>query len=131
MRSSKKENERNVTPRSLLPKRKDSMTFIQTPVAEDRLSIYETTIQLDELGVILKLDLQKDTRKMYFVLTERDSLCRKELSIYLKQATQVLMYCQNDFRRFVGEMLCVKHRKVTLRDINRVVDKLAIENMEY
>ena len=57
MRSSKKESNGNVTPRSQLPKRKESMSFIQTPVPADRLSIYETTIQLDELGVILKLDL--------------------------------------------------------------------------
>jgi hypothetical protein len=41
------------------------------------------------------------------------------------------MYCQNDFRRFVGEILCVKHGRVTLRDVNRVVDKLVSENLEF
>ena len=39
------------------------------------------------------------------------------------------MYCQNDFRRFVGELLCVKHGKVTLRSINQVINKLTQENI--
>ena len=62
-----------------MPKRKDSKTFMtiepkHAPAPDDRLSIYETTIQLDEMGVIMKLDLQKDSRKMYFVLTDRETL---------------------------------------------------------
>ena len=66
---------------------------------------------------------------MYFVLMDDETRTRQELGMFIKQATQVLMYCQNDFRRFVAEMLCVKHGKVTLRNINHVVDKLAFENL--
>lgn len=66
---------------------------------------------------------------MYFVLIDDYSGARKEISLYLKQATQVLMYCQNDFRRFVSEMLCVRFGIVTIRNINQVVLKLTSENM--
>jgi len=41
------------------------------------------------------------------------------------------MYCQNDFRRYVSEMLCLKHGKVLIRDINTVVEKLAQQNLAY
>jgi hypothetical protein len=40
------------------------------------------------------------------------------------------MYCANDFRRFVGEMICIKHGQVTLRDINKVIENLANANLE-
>ena len=40
------------------------------------------------------------------------------------------MYCGNDFRRFVAEMVCIKHGQVTLRDINKVIESLANENLE-
>ena len=40
------------------------------------------------------------------------------------------MYCKNDFRRFVGEILCIKHNIITLRDINRVIENLANQNIQ-
>ena len=52
------------------------------------------------------------------------------MDLYIKQATQVLMYCHNDFRRFVAEIICVKHNRVTLRDINRVIENLTNQNLE-
>jgi len=39
------------------------------------------------------------------------------------------MYCKNDFRRFVGEILCVKHNRISLRDINRVIENLTNQNI--
>ena len=42
----------------------------------------------------------------------------------MKQATQLLMYCDNDFHAFIGEVLTIKHDQVTLRDVNKVKDKL-------
>ena len=40
------------------------------------------------------------------------------------------MYCGNDFRKFVSEMVCIKHGQVTLRDINKVIEKLGNDNLE-
>ena len=40
------------------------------------------------------------------------------------------MYCKNDFRRFVGEILCVKHNRISLRDINRVIENLTNQNLQ-
>ena len=61
---------------------------------------------------------------MYIVVTDPETHLKKEMDLYIKQATQVLMYCHNDFRRFIAEMVCVKHQRVTLRDINRVIENL-------
>ena len=99
------------------------------PDNRNRVSMYRSKIQLDDFNRLMTLDLQKDDKKMYFVLVDELTKVRKEIQLYLKQATQVLMYCHNDFRRFVGEMLCVKYGKVMFRDINKVVEKVAIENI--
>ena len=40
------------------------------------------------------------------------------------------MYCHNDFRRFVAEILCIKHGKVTFKDINRTIERLAGQNAQ-
>lgn len=68
---------------------------------------------------------------MFFVFLDQVTGVKTELWVYEKQATQVLMYCQNDFRRYVSEMLVLKHGRVLLRNINKVVDKLAKQNLEY
>lgn len=39
------------------------------------------------------------------------------------------MYCRNDFRKFIAEMITVKHDQVTLRDINKVIENLTNENL--
>ena len=96
-----------------------------------RVIMYETTIELDEIGSLLQLTLLKDKKKMYFMLYDKEVRQSQELSMTMKQATQVLMYCQNDFRRFVAQMLCVKTGRVTLRDINKVIDRLSQENLAY
>jgi hypothetical protein len=82
------------------------------------------------MGTRMNLDLQKDSKKMYIVVIDPDTHLKKEMALYIKQATQVLMYCHNDFRRFIGEMVCVKHQRVTLRDINRVIENLTNQNLE-
>jgi len=78
----------------------------------------------------MHLDVQKDAKKMYFVLFEGKARVQREIDLYLKQATQVLMYCHNDFRRFVAEILCIKHGKVTFKDINRTIERLAGQNAQ-
>lgn len=67
---------------------------------------------------------------MYIVISDPETHLKKEMELYIKQATQVLMYCHNDFRRFVAELLCVKHNRVTLRDINKVIEHLTNQNLE-
>lgn len=95
-----------------------------------RLSLYRAKIELDDFGTRMNLDLLKDSKKMYLIVTDPDTHIKKEMELYLKQATQVLMYCKNDFRRFVGEILCIKHNIITLRDINRVIENLANQNLQ-
>ena len=34
------------------------------------------------------------------------------------------MYCHNDFRQFVSEILTIKFNSVALRDINKVIENL-------
>lgn len=98
-------------------------------VPNGRISVYKSSIELDELKQVFFLDLQRDTNKFYFVLLDQKFGITQEISMFLKQAQNVLLYCQNDFRRFVAEMLCVKHEKVTLRQINNVIKKLIRENL--
>lgn len=77
----------------------------------------------------MNLDLQKDKKKMYIVVIDPYTKLKKEMELFLKQATQVLMYCHNDFRRFVGEILCIKHSRIALRDINKVIENLTNQNL--
>jgi TolA-binding protein len=98
--------------------------------SEPRVSLYRAKVELDDTGARMNLDLQKDSKKMYIVVTDPESHLKKEMSLYIKQATQVLMYCHNDLRRFVAEMVCVKHQRVTLRDINKVIENLTNQNLE-
>lgn len=89
-----------------------------------RVSLYRARIELDDLGTRMNLDLQKDNKKMYIVIYDPETFLKKEMELFIKQATQVLMYCHNDFRRFVAEIICVKHNRITLRDINKVIENL-------
>ena len=72
----------------------------------------------------MDVDLYRDSKKMYIVITDPFSHRQKEMFIFLKQATQILMYCHNDFRKFIGEMLTVKYDRVALRETNRVLENL-------
>jgi hypothetical protein len=67
---------------------------------------------------------------MYIVVSDPETHLKKEMELYIKQATQVLMYCHNDFRRFIAEMVCIKHNRVALRDINKVIETLTNQNIE-
>jgi hypothetical protein len=40
------------------------------------------------------------------------------------------MYCNNDFKRFVSEILCFKNgNQIYLRDINKVITNLTNSNL--
>lgn len=39
------------------------------------------------------------------------------------------MYCRNDFRKFISEMLTIKNDKVILKDINKVINNLTEQNL--
>lgn len=101
--------------------------FVGNPL---RVSLYRSTVEIDDQGNTLNLDVQKDTKKMYFIFFDNQTRCQREISIYLKQATQVLMYCHNDFRRMVAELLTIKFGKVTFKDLNQVLGRLAAQNAQ-
>ena len=46
------------------------------------------------------------------------------MTLYLRQATQVLMYCNNNFRRFVSEILSIRRKTLALKDISTVIEHL-------
>ena len=91
--------------------------------------MYSCSIELDDYGTRMRMEIQKDAKKLYIVVADPITGARREMFLYMKQAQQVLMYCRNDFRRVVGEVLCVHHNKVTLRDINRVIQNLTDQNV--
>ena len=66
---------------------------------------------------------------MYIVIEDVKLKARKELSMFLKQAIQILMYCQNDFGKFIAEMVTIKCDRVTLKDINKVIENLTNQNL--
>lgn len=78
---------------------------------------------------ILNIELQRDSTKMYIVITDLKMGAVKEMSIFLKQATQILMYCQNDYRKFIAELVTIRCDRVTLRDINKVIENLMNQNL--
>ena len=78
---------------------------------------------------ILNVELQRDSTKMYIVIADVKMGAVKEMSIFLKQATQVLMYCQNDYRKFIAELVTIRCDRVTLRDINKVIENLTNQNL--
>ena len=80
-----------------------------------------------ESSLILNVHVQRDDKKMYIIVQDPSRLIMtqaKEMALTVKQATQLLMYCHNDFHVFIGEVLTIKHDQVTLRDVNKVKDKL-------
>lgn len=59
----------------------------------------------------LLLELQRDLdiqNKLFIVVKGEMQFERKEMNITIKQATNLLMKVQHDFRRFVSELICVK-----------------------
>lgn len=55
--------------------------------SEPRVSLYRAKVELDNTGTRMNLDLQKDSKKMYVVITDPESHLKKEMSIFIKQAT--------------------------------------------
>lgn len=39
------------------------------------------------------------------------------------------MYCRNDFKKFISEMLTLKNNKLVLKDINQVILNLTDQNL--
>ncbi len=39
------------------------------------------------------------------------------------------MYCRNDFRKFISEMLTLKNDKLVLKDVNSVIQNLTEQNL--
>ena len=52
--------------------------------SEPRVSLYRAKVELDNTGTRMNLDLQKDSKKMYVVITDPESHLKKEMSIFIK-----------------------------------------------
>ena len=78
---------------------------------------------------VMNVELQRDSKKMYIIIEDPKLKARKEMCLFLKQAVQVLMYCQNDFSRFIAETVTIKCNRIALRDINKVIEHLTNENL--
>lgn len=57
----------------------------------------------------MNLEILQDSKKMFVSVSDPVAKTRKVMDLFLKQASQVLMLCQNDFRAFVAELVCVQH----------------------
>ena len=62
---------------------KSGMAAIPTGT-KPRLSLYRAKIELDDSGTRMNLDLLKDDKKMYLVITDPETHIRKEMDLYLK-----------------------------------------------
>lgn len=49
-----------------------------------RLSLYKAKIELDDFGTRMNLDLLKDSKKMYLVVTDPETHIKKEMELYMK-----------------------------------------------
>lgn len=78
---------------------------------------------------MMNVELQRDSKKMYIIIEDPKLKARKELWLFLKQAIQILMYCQNDFSKFIAETVTIKCNRIALRDINKVIEHLTNENL--
>jgi len=53
---------------------------------ESRTLLYRTKIELDDVGTRMNLEIQKDSKKMYLIVTDTETHIRKAMELYLKQA---------------------------------------------
>jgi hypothetical protein len=91
----------------------------------NRVTIYRAQIAPDTPAgpLPLLLELQRDyvvTNKLFIVIRGMQDY-KKEFNITLKQATNLLIKVQHDFRRFVGELICVRQGQLSLRDLTKSV----------
>jgi hypothetical protein len=49
-----------------------------------RVSLYRSKIEVDDFGSLMSLDLQKDSKKMYFIVWDSVKRTNKEMELYLK-----------------------------------------------
>jgi len=40
-----------------------------------RISLYKSSVEIDDQGNVLNLDVQKDTKKMYFIFFDNETRC--------------------------------------------------------
>ena len=88
-----------------------------------RITLYQAKLEINsddfsmtrlkmESSLILNVHVQRDDKKMYIIVQDPSRLIMtqaKEMALTVKQATQLLMYCHNDFHIFIGEVLTIKH----------------------
>ena len=89
-----------------------------------RVTLYRAQITPEETLVPLLLELQRDlevTNKLFIVVQGELQFERKEMHITIKQATNLLMKVQHDFRKFVSELICVRQGVLTLRNLYKQV----------
>jgi mannose-6-phosphate isomerase-like protein (cupin superfamily) len=89
-----------------------------------RITLYRAQVTPEETLVPLLLELQRDleiTNKLFIVVQGEMQFERKEMHITIKQATNLLMKVQHDFRKFVSELICVKQGVLTLRNLYKQV----------
>ena len=88
----------------------------------DRLTIYRAKVFPERPLEPLRLELQRDmkvTNKLFIMLHSIDGLDQeRELYITLKQATNLLIKVKHDFQAFVSELLTIKHRQVTIKNLS-------------
>ena len=94
--------------------RDESITYkgtFDSSKKKTRICLYSAQITPDDSPVPMNLELQRDVdiqNKLFIVLKGEEDFQTKELYITLKQATNLLIKCNHDFRVFVSELLCVK-----------------------
>ena len=76
-------------PRRSGPKKKGEPVILQSgmtvPIGTaPRMSLYRAKIELDDFGTRMNLDLLKDNKKMYIVVTDPVSHIKKEMELYMK-----------------------------------------------
>lgn len=87
----------------------------------NRTTLFQALITPDEFRYPLMLELQRDkslTNRIYIVIQNpKVTYDLKEFHISIKQATNLLMKCNHDFRQMVSELLCVRHGKIGLKNL--------------
>ena len=87
----------------------------------NRTALFQALITPDEFRYPLMLEIQRDksmSNRIYIVIQNpKLAYDIKEFHISLKQATNLLMRCNHDFRLMVSELLCIRNGKISLRNL--------------
>ncbi len=86
-----------------------------------RMTIFESQITPDGSEDLLNVYLQRDkahVNRLFILLkNQRYEFEMQEFHITIKQATELLIKCNHDFRMMVSELLCVTEGRIVLRNI--------------